>query len=186
MIDPLDKWKKTLNDLSKSSDPVWATKFANWYAERIANIAPDPSFLTAVGFVFAFPTPAFASALMALPPTTSAPAGIAGYAAAWETSILSIVYPVGISVSSGSSIPPTAPPTTFSAVTSVLIDPSSIAAGKAKILELINSKPVSNSNDSQFPIKFREATLMLKINVSGMNSQPPTPVPLVAMNVPLV
>ena len=80
------------------------------------------------------------------------------------------------------------PNTIFSVVNTTVIDPTSIALGKAKILELVTAPPVSDPQLSQFPTKFREATLLLTITVSGLDSTPPGgggPLPLVAANIPI-
>lgn len=180
-IESLQTWKNELENLPKVTTPVWALNFANWYADMIRGIESDPISFQAVGFSFSFPTSAFASALSALPPTTDPASGILGFASAWESAILSTM----VSVAPGSIIPPPSPPTTFSVVTSSLIDPSSILAGKAKILELVD---VSVVGESQFPIKFREATLLLTFTVAGLDSTPSPsgPLPLTASNIPFI
>jgi len=184
-IDPLQTWKDELENLPKVSDNSWALNFANWYALRIVGIEPDPAVLTSVGWVFPFPVPVFASALISLTPTNDALAGIQGFADAWELAILSTI-PV---IAPGSFIPPPTPATIFSAIIPpVVIDPASVAAGKAKLVELVTAPPVSDPKDSQFPVKFREATLLLTVTVNGLNSVPPPagPQPLTAPAVPLI
>jgi len=88
-------------------------------------------------------------------------------------------------VSAGAFIGVSAPPTLFSAVATTLIDPPSILLAKAKILELVTAPPEADAQDSLFPEKFRDATLLLTITVSGTNSVTPTPAPLSAASVPL-
>lgn len=184
-VDPLNTWKTTLKDLPKVADTSWAANFAGWYADRIVNITTDPAALTPVGFSFPFDTATFETQLLALTPTPSALAGIQGFADAWEAAILATTPVVG----PGSFIPPSTPETLFSVVTTTIIVPASIAAGKAKILELVSAPAVADAMDSEFPVKFREATLLLKIKVDGLDSTTPGdggPLPLVADNVPLI
>jgi hypothetical protein len=186
-IDPLSTWKSELANLPKVADTSWAANFANYYADRIVNITTDPSALVPSGFVFTFAKPVFQSQLLALTPTNSALAGITGFANAWEAAILAST----VVVAPGSFKPPTSPTTLFSVVISTIIVPTSIAAGKAKIIELVSAPPVEDAMDSQFPVKFRDATLELKITVTGLDSQPippggPGPQPLVVANIPLI
>lgn len=187
MIDPLATWKSTFNALPKVGDSVWADNFAKWYKDRIIAIEPDPSKLTAVGFVFKFDAEVFAAALKALTPTSVAAEGVSKMADAWLSAISLVVYPATLSVSVGSFVSSASPPTLFSVIISVLLDPSSILSAKAKLLELITS-PKTAGNDSKFPELFREATLLLSITVTGLNSVPPPPgpMPLVAALVPLI
>lgn len=186
-IDALQIWKDELAALPKVADTSWAANFAAWYADRLAGITTSPAALVPSGFVFTFAQPAFAAQLLALGPETSALAGITGFANAWEAALNATT----VVVAPGSAIPPPTPPTIFSVVISTTIDPASIAAGKAKLLELVTAPPVADPQNSQFPVKFREATLLLTITVIGLDSQPPPsagpgPQPLTAANVPLI
>lgn len=180
-VDPLQLWKDSLEDQPKVSSGG-GDNFAGWYAERITDIEPDPDALVPTDFVFTFAQAALVSALDALSPTTSPSAGIDGFADAWEQALLASA----IVVAPLTFIPPSSPATTFSAVASAIIDVSSIEAGKAKLAELVSAPPVANAQDSLFPVKFREATLLLTVTISGTNSVTPTPGPLTASNVPLV
>lgn len=199
MIDPLATWRSTLAALPKVSDNSWAANFAGWVADRISatgaadgkGIETKPTNLTLAspppgGFIFTFDEATFATQLQALTPTTDPSAGINGFANAWATAIAGTVFPTTLNVTPGAFIPPTSPTTLFSAVTSVLLDPASILAAKAKIIELASSTPVDDPNLSEFPVKFREAFLLLTITVVGLDSTTPTPVPLTAANVPLI
>lgn len=186
-VDVLQDWKDTLAALPKVADTSWAANFAGWYADRIVGITTNPANLVPVGFTFTFAQPVFAAQLLALTPVGDALSGITGFANAWETALLATT----VAVSPGSAIPPPTPPTIFSVVTTTVIDPASIAAGKAKILELVTAPPVADAQNSLFPVKFRDATLLLTITVTGLDSQPPPsagpgPQPLVAANVPLI
>ena len=186
-IDPLSVWKTELANLPKVSDSSWALNFANYYADRLINITTNSSQLVPSGFVFTFSVSTFQSELVSLPPTDDPIAGATSFANAWETALnasTAIVAP-------GSFIPPTSPMTLFSSIISTVIDPTSIAAGKAKLLELVSAPPVADPQNSLFPVKFREATLLLTITINGLDSQPPPaagpgPQPLTAANVQLI
>lgn len=182
MIDVLNIWKTTLAKIPKVPDKSFGLNFAKWYFDRIKKIEPKPSVLTPVGFKFPFPTPLFANELEKLPPVPTSLAGITGFANAWEKAIKATV-PV---LQPGTVFGAPSPSTTFSAIASTVIDPASIVAGKAKLLELVTAPPVADATMSQFAVKFREATLLLTITVTGTNSDTPTPAPLTAPNVPLV
>lgn len=152
----------------------------------IMGIAPGVASFTPVGFVFTFQQAIFASALAALAPSPSSAAGIAGFATAWESAMLASTVVVG----PGSFVPPPLPTSIFSAVFSTTIDASSIASGKNKIMELVSSAPVDDAQNSDFPVKFREATLLLTFTAIGLDSEPippagPGPQPFSAVNVPL-
>jgi hypothetical protein len=181
-IDPLSTWQTTLDSLPKTEDSSWAKNFASWYYERIASIAASPSALAASGFKFTFAKAVFESKLLALTFTPSALAGISKFADAWESAIKATTVLVG----PGSvKQPASGPATTFSAVSGTVIDPSSIAAGKAKIITLVSAPTVKSGKDSEFAVKFREATLLLTITATGVNSSSPSG-PLVAASVPLI
>lgn len=188
-IEPLQTWKDELENLPKVADNSWALNFANWYASMIIGIEPDPAALTPTGWVFTFPAPVFAANLQSLAPTDSQLDGISGFADAWlaAAQISTIVVAPGTIVGP----PPGTPPAIFSVVNpppETQIDPSSVTAAKAKILELVTAPPAGSAQDSQFPEKFRDATLLLTISVSGLDSTPTPagPLPLSVANVPLV
>lgn len=184
MIDVLPIWIKELVNLPEVNNPAWSTNFANYYADRIVGIQTDPSALTSA-LVFTFAKPIFQAQLMAAAPSTSPAAGIASFATAWQLAMLASVAVVP----PAAFIPPATPATIFSVVFSTTINPASIMAGKAKIMELAMAPQVGDASMSQFPIKFREATLLLKVDVTGLDSTTPDnggPLPLAAMGIPLV
>lgn len=189
-IDPLATWRSTLAALPKVADNSWATNFAAWVADRINNkITTNPTNLTlASPLVFVFPQATFATQLVALTPTGNALAGITGFADAWKAAIDTVLFPATLNVAPGAFVPPATPATTFSTVTSVLLDPASVTAARAKIIELATAPPVADVNDSEFPVKFREAFLLLTITVSGLDSTPTPagPLPLTVPNIPLI
>ena len=186
-VDPLATWKSTLAALPKVSDSSWADNFAAWYAGRIVGITTSPSAFVPTGFTFTFARSLFASNLRALGPTVSAVAGITAFANAWLAAMQASVAVVA----PGSFKPPTTPKTLFSSIVSTMIDPASTTAARAKLIELVTAPAVDDANNSQFPVKFRDATLLLTITVTGLDSEPPPsagpgPQPLVVAGVPLV
>lgn len=199
MIDSLAIWRAALIALPKVSDSSWAANFAAFVADRISpigaadgkGIETDPTILTLaspppLGLIFTFPQATFATSLQVLTPTEDPVAGIAGFADAWANSMSTIVFPATLNVLMGAFVPPSTPATLFSSITAVTIDPASLIAAKAKISELASSTPVADANNSDFPVKFREAFLLLTITVVGLNSIVPTPTPLTVANVPLI
>ena len=189
-VDPLSIWTEELEKLPPVGDLSWAPNFANWYADRIVDIEPDDTMLdVSTGFTFVFNTALFATTLALLPPVPVALAGITGLALAWETALLTTIYSATLNVSSGAFVPPASPGTIFSSVAGVEIDAASLIAGKAKIMELAVAPPTGEVDTSQFPLKFREATLLLTITVEGMDSTPSSsggPYPLTAAARPLL
>ena len=185
-ISPLNKWQNDLALVPQVNDPSWSQNIANWYASEMASISPDPTYLIASGFLFVFPAPIFASGLASAVPSTAPEVGTQIIATAWETAMLSVVYPASLFLAPGTIQPPASPATTFSAITSVIINPASLQAGKAKILQLSSAKVVKNAKESAMATKLREATMQLKIDITGLNSVAPTPAPLVVAGVPLI
>ena len=182
-VDPLQTWKDELEALPPKADPSWAPQFAKWYADRIVSIETDPSALVASGFTFTFNEALFAAGLTVLPPTLDQASGILGFATAWEAALLASLVVVG----PGSFIPPSTPATLFSVVITSLVDVPSISLGKLKLLELVTAPPTADAQASEFPEKFRDATLLLTMTVTGTNSVVPPggPNPLVAPLIPL-
>lgn len=183
-VAPLSVWKSTLKALPKVADSSWGKNFANWYAAQILTISTSPSGIIPVGFLLVFNTALFEALLTSMSPTTSASAGIKGFADAWEKAIKTSVYPGTLILGPGSAA--VSAGQVFSTVASVILTPASIAAGKAKIEELVSAAPVADADDSKFPEIFRDATLLLRINAIGTRSGPDGPLPLVASDVPLV
>lgn len=172
--DPVVDWLTTFSLLPKVMNTSWQANFANWYADRIQNLMPDTKLDVTAGFTFTFGKSAFQTALASV-------SSIADFANAWETGLLASA----VTVSTGAFVDEKSNLTLFSAVATAILDLPSIALGKAKILELVGVSPIGDALDSKFPVKFRQATLLLTMTVSGSDSSP-TPVPLVAATVPLV
>lgn len=184
-IDPLITWQNTFAALPQVADNSWALNFATWVYDRVVNIAMNPTQLTGT-LTFIFNKTLFASQLATLTPTLNTLSGVTNFANAWETAILTTVFPTTLNVAAGAFIPPSTPATLFSVINSVILDPASIAAAKAKIIELATTTPTADPYMSEFPKKFREAFLLLTITVTGLDSTAPTPLPLIVNAVQLI
>jgi hypothetical protein len=174
MIDPLATWQTTFANLPKVADTSWAQNFADWADARVTSKMK----LNGIGgpnMTFTFNKSLFAAQLIALLPTDDALAGITGFALAWEAAIIASVA----ATAAGSYIGAPTPSTTWSVVNSTVIDPPSIALGKAKIIELKDAPATDNALDSEFPIKFREAFLLLTVTTDGLDSDGDGPYPLI-------
>jgi hypothetical protein len=90
----------------------------------------------------------------------------------------SVLQSGSLDVQPGSYIAISSPATTFSSVSDSVIDPPSSISLENKILELLNSEPVGDANDSDFPVKIRSAFLLLTAIIVGTNSVAPTPSPI--------
>jgi len=178
-VEPLATWNDTLNSLPKVADTSWTDNLTGWYKDNIANITPDPSLLAASGFTFTFNEAIFKTQLLTLAPTPDALAGITGFANAWQAAINATIIVCG----PGTTLQPSSPATIFSVVAATIIDPSSVVLGFNKILEIADASP---EDPPIFAEKFREATLQLKIIISGTNSITPTPTPLITPPINLI
>ncbi len=184
-VSTLAVWKDTLNKLPKVNNNSWAKNFAKWYADRVLKIAPKPANFVPVAFSFKFAQPVLVAELMKLQPVSSSKTGITNFANAWEKAVKATIVTTG----PGSYKPPPLPANTFSVVNSVIITPASIAKGKAKIMELVKAPMVNNALNSKFAPIFRDATLLLTITVTGLDSTTPDnggPLPLTVANIPLI
>ena len=176
-LESLTIWQQTFKDeVPPVSDASWPDSITDWYADRFddprlslpgltINVPPLP---------VVFGKAAFKGKIVELNPGLSQSAAMTIVADAWE---------LGLNASTVSVIPLDAigvpsPTTQWSSVTSSVFDPTSVAAGKSKILELIGAPNVDDALDAQFPVKFREATLLLTVTTTGLDSVAPTPNPL--------
>lgn len=177
-LEALSIWQSTFEtDLPPVSDASWPDSMTDWYAERI-----DTPLLTLPGLTLAAPPlpvtfgkAAFKAIFSALVPGLTQASAMAIIANAWEAGLLAssvVVKPLD-------SIGVPSPATTWSSVTTSIFDLPSIALGKLKILELIGAPNEGDAKDSLTPVKFREATLLLTVTTTGLNSVTPTAGPLV-------
>jgi len=181
MIDPESTWISTFASLPPTLDSSWIPNFATWCFNRVQN--NELSGLLTASPPLLFEKSVFESELASLTPTLSAVTGITNFATAWENTIVASQV---LLVVPGDSVGSPSPATTWSVVSSALVNSGSISAGKAKIMELVSDKGALDVLNAKMPVKLREAFLELKGDVSGLNSVTPTPQPLVASSVPLI
>ncbi|TDI74593.1 MAG: hypothetical protein E2O82_03680 [Betaproteobacteria bacterium] len=163
----LSAWIDDYVEIPLTSGPEWKTTLADFIGDLVDDMTlstynPAPS--------FTFDRSTFANNLSDAPGT-----GVTSLANAFSAAILTST----MNVAAGTYIGVSTPATTFSVVSSVVPDPASIGAGAAEIAELVSSPKTSNAAESEFPVKLREAFLLLTYTVSGTNSVSPTPAPLV-------
>jgi hypothetical protein len=181
-IDSLSTWKQTFTNIPKVNEKSWAANFSNWCANRVNGKAELTGITTATP-PFTFSQSVFKTQLEALGVTTLSPEGAVGFATAWQTAVNASLI---LTVVPGDFINPESDPTKWSVVTTALIDPASVAAAKAFLVsQLTVAIKTNNSNESNFPQIFRDAFLLLTGTTIGLNSLP-IPLPLVALNVPLI
>ncbi len=167
-IDSIEVFKTTFAaDMVPVNDPSWAANLANWTDARVTGKMDLPG-LGGPPRVYTFVKAAFQVALLAMAPTNDASAAITILATAWASAIGAMIVVPGTYIG---ALP--LPPVTWSVVNSSLIDVPSIAAGQAKIQELENAEPEADVLDSEFPIKFHEAFLLLTVSTLGFDSTPP-------------
>jgi hypothetical protein len=169
-IAPLATWRSTFANLPLVTDTSWQANIANWVNDNISGANKLAlNGMVGTGLTFTFNKASFQSGL-------ASANNIAGFANALSTALTASLAVVAV----GSSIanPPT-PASTFSAVITTVVDPASITAANAKILELNSAQAVESAYDSDFPLRFREAILLLTVTTSGTNSVTPTPAALV-------
>lgn len=168
-IAPLTTWRSSFAALPLVTDTSWQANIANWVNDNISGANKLAlNGMGGTGLTFTFNKATFQSGL-------ASANNIAGFATAFQSALTASLAVVG----AGSFIGVSTPATLFSVVTTTVIDPPSIILAYNKILELNTAQAVTNSYDSDFPLRFREAILLLTITTSGMNSVTPTPSPLV-------
>lgn len=189
MIDPVSTWKSTMAALVPSADPDAAlTEFAKWVDERVTNKMSVVGVSKSNGTesnVFEFNKDVFEAQLKSTcAPTTDVSAAASKFADAWEMAILASKMPIapGFYIN-----PPPAPtPATQWSVVAAVINPASITAAKIILVAgMTSSMPTSDPNNSGFPAAFRNAFMALKVDIVGMDSTVPTPVPLALPGAPV-
>jgi len=183
VTDDLLTWKSEwdllpLDDVGTAWSGNWAAYFA---ARNDSKLTFNPATIVGAPATFTFAQPAFQTPLAAgLPPDPTGASGIAAIASAWEASILAST----MSALPGISVGAPSPATTFSAIASIVVEPTSLTAAKAALIAALTAAPpVSTPLSSAYPGAFRDAFLMLQYVITGTNSvSPPAgPNPLVAV-----
>ena len=171
--DSLQDWIDTyVEDVPNVTDSSGPAKNARWTDARVTGKLDTPGLVGLVsgtGFTFTFNKAVYQSQL-SLITGIGTTLDIQKLATAWETAVLASAAAVLSGTSIGS------PPTnvnTWSAAPGTVIDIPSIALGKAKILELVDSPDDVEAEDSEYPVKMREAFLLLTMTTTGPDSTPP-------------
>jgi len=168
-IDSLVIWQAQWALIPKVSDTSWKQNLADYIAARVdAKLALSTYVPPGT---FTFNKSVFVAGLAGV--TSGTGDGVTKIASAFQSAVQTVGSLV---VTPGTAFGAATPAQTFSVVaSSVLI----AAAGKAKIEELSSAPLVSDPLLSQFPVKLRDAFLLLTATISGTNSVAPTPGPLV-------
>ena len=174
-IDSLSEWKSEFSSLPKVADESWKANLANYISGHISNELNLQTYAPQV--TFSFNTAAFESALAGIDAASGG--GVAAIAQGFSDGVQG-----GLIVAPGTAFGSATPAETFSVVNSAQFDAASLSAAQSKISELQSAAPVSDSNNSLFPVKLREAVLLLTATVSGQDSTPPPtgPLPLTDSN----
>ena len=173
MIEALSVWQNEWANLPKVADDSWKQNLADYLSARLDSKLEFQLYQPSPGhFTYSFSQGPFISALAGV--DFSNPIAISAIANGMEAAFLANTAIVAI----GSSIgPPGNPATTYSAVTSTIFDVPSLTAMKV-IINSIDTTPVADALNSDFPVKLRDGVLALTATISGTNSNP-TPSPLV-------
>jgi hypothetical protein len=167
-------WQSTWKTaVPPAKDDSWKENLAKYIDARLTGKLTSLALFSAPGVgaaSFTFGKSAFKSALSGNSPALLANAVEAGLLAST------------ISVEPNAFIEPKSPATTFSVVQTSLIDPPSIALVKAAIIGVSGLPGTKDASQSQFPVKLREAFLLLTFSVVGLDSKVPPagPLPLTA------
>lgn len=172
-IDTLGTWQSEWALLPLVIDDSWKQNVADYLAARVDNKLSLQTY-GGVPVTFTFNKAAFLAAIAGV--STGTGDGVIkialGFSNAVQIAGSLIVLP-------GAFIGTNSPATLFSAVASSIITPAGAALGQAKIEELSSAPQVTTALASQFPVKLREAFLLLTADVTGTNSIVPVPTPLI-------
>jgi hypothetical protein len=167
-LEPLATWQSTYADeVGPTADPITgALAIANWLGDRLDGKLSADAGIGGPGLTYTFNRAIFATALSALPPTPDATAGALAFATAWETAAL-ISIPLMAPLS---YILVATPATTWSVVTTTILDAPSVVLGKAEVFGLKDAEPAPTAEKSETPEAFREAHLLHTITTTGIDS----------------
>lgn len=171
--DSLQDWIDTyVNDVPNVVDDsgVGPANVSDWNDLRVTNKLDTPGLegpVSGTGFTFTFNDAVFQTQLENLIGGTK-PLGIEELALAWGSAITSSagVVVALTSIGAPSNI------TTWSAISSTVIDPVSVIVGQDKIRELLFASTEKPKEESDFPVRMREAFLLLTITTTGLDSVP--------------
>lgn len=174
---PLPTWKSEFKNIPQ--DPATALEgaqnIADWIDKQVTNkLTLGPPFVGSAVYAW---QPSIFAPLIILPPSPDPASGRTAMANAWQTATLAAT----MTVSSGSVGPPS-PPTLFSAPPVTVVDPPSVTAAYATLLQGILALPLAPEIDlCTLPDLFFAAFASLTFTLTGLNSVPPPtgPLPLV-------
>lgn len=172
-LDSESDWKTAWADVPLVPDASWKANLALFLSDLTSGKLKLSTIFSAPGTGagdFTFNAATFQGALSGNSASVLADA--------WEAGVGASVMNVAASAFVGSD----SPATKFSVVTTAIIDPASIAAGKAIVMSLASIPLTDDVLDSQFASKMRLAFLSLTVTVTGINSvvPPAGPNPLIA------
>lgn len=171
-IDALQTWKDEWALLPKVSDTSWKQNLANYIAARVDGKLNLQTYTPSSNVVFTFNKSVFVASLASV--TAGTGDGVTKIALGFKNAVVasgSLVLTAPVSVGTPS------PVNTFSVIASSAITAASSVLAEAKINELSSAVPVSSASDSLFPVKLREAVLLLTADITGTDSQVPIPIP---------
>lgn len=171
-VDALATWKSEFAALPKVSDTSWKGNLADYIAARVDGKLALSDYDPVDNVSFSFDKTVFLTALEGV--SSGLGNGVNAIAEGVKNAVLtagSLVVTAPVSVGTPSTT------NTFSVIASSVITPASAALAEAKIQELSGAAPVSDANESLFPVKLREAFLLLTADIIGTDSQTPTPAP---------
>lgn len=171
-IDSLNIWQDGWAALPKVNDDSWKANLGDYIESRIASLKLL-SYVPNTNISFSFNKTLFVASLTGIDSGLGNGAVVIGEA--FKTAILASTLALVVPISIGNPLPAT----TYSAVSSVIFDSASALLASSKIAELVNAPPVTEAKNSEFPVKLREAALLLTATISGTDTTTPTPLPLI-------
>ena len=164
-----EDWANEWENVPLVSDQSWKGNIAAYLYDMTSKFDSFAGMVLAAwepkaNIDFQFDSSTFESTL--LDSSFDPPNGLENTATAWEAAILTSTLTI---------TPPTSTPATDT-IASVIVDPPSIAVGKAAILST-DLTPVSDAKDSDYIVKLRQAFLSLTYTVQASLSGTPTTYP---------
>ena len=161
-------WKNAFAAMDKVDDDAWKDNLANTIDGLVTGKLSSPGLLNESGSPaasFTFGKAAFKSGLSG-----------EGTAAVISSAMQAGLAASTITVPAKSYVGTSTPASTFSVVTTVVLDPASITLAVAKVLTIAGKAAVSDASESAVPPIFREAFLLLTMTTTGSNAvSPPAP-----------
>jgi len=176
-VDPLAIWNSTWATLPLDPTGVlYPPVIGTWLATRVLGFTFDPLSLAGTPpTLLTWAKPVFEAGITGMIPDPTQVLGATTLATAWESAILAST----ILALPGSFVIPPTPATTFSVVTSTLIDIPSVTAAKIALISALSTALPTPGILFPVPTELRTAFLSVTYTASGLNSIVPTPTPLI-------